>query len=72
MNTERNHDAVAIGLRLKLMRIEQGLTSIEVCERAGIQRPTLSAIEGGYYNTGIRQIAGVARALGAHVEIVKD
>ena len=44
----------------------------EVCERAGIKRPTLSAIEGGYYNTGIRQITDVAKALGAHIEVVKD
>ena len=32
----------------------------------------LTAIEGGYYNTGIRQITDVAKALGAHIEVVKD
>ena len=67
-----NTAAQQIGMRLKLLRTEQRLSSVEVCERAGIKRPTLSAIEGGYYNTGIRQITDVAKALGAHVEIVAD
>lgn len=64
--------AEQIGMKLKLLRTEQKLSSVEVCERAGIKRPTLSAIEGGYYNTGIRQITDVAKALGAHIEVVKD
>ena len=54
------------------MRTEQRLSCAEICERAGIKPPTLTAIEGGYYNTGIRQITDVAKALGAHIEVVKD
>lgn len=73
MNTKQPSTAAEIiGKRLKLLRIEQGLTSATVCERAGIKPPTLTAIEGGRYNTGIRQITDVAKALGAHIEIVKD
>lgn len=67
-----NTAAQIIGKRLKVLRVEQGLTSAAVCERAGIKAPTLTAIEGGRYNTGIRQITDVAKALGAHIEIVKD
>lgn len=67
-----NSAAVEIGRKLKVLRVEQGMLAKDVCERAGIKQPTLTAIEGGRYNTGIRQITDVAKALGAHVEIVKD
>ena len=67
-----NTAAQQIGMRLKLLRIERRMTSAAVCERAGIKAPTLTAIENGYYNVGIRQITEVAAALGAHVEIVAD
>lgn len=72
MEKKDNSAAEEIGMKLKLIRTERKMSSIEVCERAGIKRPTLSAIEGGYYNTGIRQITDVAKALGAHIEVVKD
>ena len=67
-----NSAAVEIGRRLKVLRVERGLTSAAVCEKAGIKAPTLTAIENGYYNVGIRQITEVAAALGAHIEIVKN
>lgn len=67
-----NSAAVEIGRKLKMLRVERGMLAKDVCERAGIKHPTLTAIEGGRYNTGIRQITDVAKALGAHVEIVKD
>ena len=71
-NQQENTAAVEIGRKLKMLRIERGLQSKEVCERAGIKHPTLTAIEGGRYNTGIRQITDVAKAIGAHIEVVKD
>ena len=55
-----------------MLKVERGLTSAAVCERAGIKAPTLTAIENGYYNVGIRQITEVAAALDAHIEIVKN
>lgn len=55
-----------------MLKVERGLTSAAVCEKAGIKAPTLTAIENGYYNVGIRQITEVAAALGAHIEIVKN
>ena len=72
METKDNTAAKEIGMRLRLMRTEQRLSCAEICERAGIKPPTLTAIEGGYYNTGIRQITDVAKALGAHIEVVKN
>jgi transcriptional regulator with XRE-family HTH domain len=74
MDTKKQDNTAAqeIGKRLKVLRVEQGMSAASVCEKAGIRPPTLTAIEGGRYNTGIRQITDVAKALGAHIEIVKD
>ena len=73
MESKTNNTAAEyIGKRLKLLRIEREMTATEVCEKAGIGRPTLTAIEGGYYNTGIRLINDVAKAVGAHIEVVAD
>jgi Helix-turn-helix. len=67
-----NTAAKEIGRKLKMLKVERGLTSAAVCERAGIKAPTLTAIENGYYNVGIRQITEVAAALDARIEIVKN
>ena len=67
-----NTAAVEIGTKLKMLRVKRGMLAKDVCERAGIKHPTLTAIEGGRYNTGIRQITDVAKVLGAHIEVVKD
>ena len=67
-----NTAAKEIGRKLKMLKVERGLTSAAVCEKAGIKAPTLTAIENGYYNVGIRQITEVAAALDAHIEIVKN
>ena len=67
-----NSAAVEIGIKLKMLRVKRGMLAKDVCEKANIKHPTLTAIEGGRYNTGIRQITDVAKALGAHVEIVED
>jgi transcriptional regulator with XRE-family HTH domain len=69
---KQNTAALEIGRRLKVLRTEKGLLAKEVCERAGIKSPTLTAIEGGRYNTGIQQIVNVAKAIGAHIEIIMD
>ena len=67
-----NTAAKVIGQRLKELRKEQRLGKPEVATRAGMKVPTLTAIEEGRYNTGIRQITDIAHALGAHIEIVKN
>ena len=77
MNTENVKDqdntaAKAVGQRLKELREEKGMTVKETAEKAGIRPSTLTAIEEGRYNTGIRQITDIAKAIGAHVEIVAD
>ena len=77
MNTENVKDkdnaaAKAVGQGLKELRMKKGMTVEETAEKAGIRPSTLTAIEEGRYNTGIRQITDIAHALGAHVEIVPD
>lgn len=67
-----NSAAVEIGRKLKILRKEQRLGKPEVSKRAGMKVPTLTAIEEGRYNTGIRQITDIAHALGAHIAIVPD
>lgn len=67
-----NSAAVEIGRKLKELRKEQRMGKPEVATRAGMKVPTLTAIEEGRYNTGIRQITDIAHALGAHIAIVPD
>lgn len=69
---EDNAAAKAVGQRLKELREGKGMTVKETSEKAGIRPSTLTAIEEGRYNTGIRQITDIANAIGAHVEIVAD
>lgn len=66
-----NSAAVEIGRKLKMLRVKRGMLAKDVCEAAGIKHPTLTAIEGGRYNTGIRQITDVAKVLGARIEVVE-
>lgn len=78
MNTENVKDkgdsqaAKEVGRRLRELREEQRLDKNEVATRAGIKTSTLTAIEEGRYNTGIRQITDIAHTLGAKVAIVPD
>ena len=67
-----NSAAIEIGRQLRVLKADRGMMSKDVAAQAGITQSTLTAIENGYYNFGIRQTAQVAAALGAHIEIVKD
>ena len=67
-----NSAAVEIGRRLKVLRVERGIMAKDLCEQIGMKTSTLSNIENGKWNTGIKQLQDIARALGAHIEVVKD
>ena len=67
-----NSAAIEIGRQLRVLKADRGMMSKDVSAQAGITQSTLTAIESGAYNSGIRQIAAIAKALGAHVEIIKD
>jgi putative transcriptional regulator len=50
--------------RLKLARVERGLTQAELAERAGITRQTVGLIESGRYNPTLRLCLQLAKATG--------
>ncbi len=72
MMQEDNQAAKAVGKRLRELRKAKGMVVEETAEKAGIKTSTLTAIEEGRYNTGIRQITDIAHTLGAKVAIVQD
>jgi putative molybdopterin biosynthesis protein len=53
---------------LKLARVARGLSQIELARRAGISRQSLSAIESGIYQPGVRVALKLAHELGRSVE----
>ena len=55
-----------------MLRIDRRIMAKDLCEQIGIKTSTLSNIEKGKWNTGIQQLHDIARALGAHIEVVKD
>lgn len=67
-----NSAAVEIGRRLKVLRVERGIMAKDLCEQIGLKTSTLSNIENGKWNTGIKQLQDIAHALGAHIDVVKD
>jgi putative transcriptional regulator len=50
--------------RLKLARIEAGLTQAELAERAGVTRQTIGLIEAGGYNPTLNLCIQLAQATG--------
>ncbi len=56
--------AVSIGEQLVAWRKLQGLTAVQVAERAGISRNTLRRIEVGDAGVSLQAFLGVVRALG--------
>jgi putative transcriptional regulator len=55
---------VTIENRLKLARIEAGLTQIDLAELAGVTRQTIGLIEAGKYNPTLKLCLMLARATG--------
>ena len=54
--------------RLKLARIEQGLTQAELAERAGVTRQTIGLIEAGGYNPTLNLCLQLARITGKSLD----
>ena len=57
-------DSSVLKNRLKLARIEAGLTQAELAERAGVTRQTIGLIEAGGYNPSLRLCIELARTTG--------
>ncbi|SNY09515.1 Helix-turn-helix domain-containing protein [Paractinoplanes atraurantiacus] len=63
--------AASIGEQFVAWRKLQGLTAVQVSERAGISRNTLRRVETGDTGVGMQAFLSVARALGVLEAIVK-
>ena len=50
--------------RLKLARVESGLTQAELADRAGVTRQTVGLIEAGRYNPTLNLCVQLARVTG--------
>ncbi|MGQ0655026.1 MAG: helix-turn-helix domain-containing protein [Betaproteobacteria bacterium] len=59
------------GEQLRLARLRRRLSASLVCERAGLSRPTLNAIEKGDPGVGIGTYARVLNALGLADDVLK-
>jgi transcriptional regulator with XRE-family HTH domain len=59
------------GEHIRLARLRRRLTTAMVCERAGISRPTLQAIEAGDPGVSIGAYAKVLNALGLANDLLK-
>jgi DNA-binding XRE family transcriptional regulator len=59
-----------LGLRIKQLREEAGLTQQELAEKADLQRPNIARIEVGKYSTGQDILSKIADALGKQLDIV--
>jgi transcriptional regulator with XRE-family HTH domain len=53
-----------IGQRVKALRLEKGMTQVELAAAAGTQQTSLSQIERGVRGAGVPQVVKLARALG--------
>ena len=53
-----------MNMRLRLARVERGLSQEELAEKAGVTRQTIGLIENGKYNPTLSLCIKIARALG--------
>lgn len=60
----------SVGAAIRELRLREGLTIAEVCERAGISRGMLSKIETGSTMAGMDTLARIARSLGVAMSVL--
>jgi len=54
--------------RLKLARVEGGLSQAELADRVGVTRQTIGLIEAGRYNPTLKLCLNLARATGRSLD----
>ncbi|MCC7464697.1 MAG: helix-turn-helix transcriptional regulator [Saprospiraceae bacterium] len=60
-----------VGINIKLARKRRGLTTVQVAERAGINRTTLYQVEKGNPGVAMGTYFNVLRVLGLHNDFLK-
>jgi transcriptional regulator with XRE-family HTH domain len=61
--------AQLVGQRISAARKAAGLTQKQLADRMGVSQPTVAALERGRGNPTIGQLAAVADALGAGLDV---
>jgi putative transcriptional regulator len=61
-------DDIVIENRLKLARVEMGLSQASLAERAGVTRQTIGLIEAGRYNPTLKLCLILARETGRKLD----
>ena len=61
-------DDIVIENRLKLARVELGLSQAELAERAGVTRQTIGLIEAGRYNPTLKLCLILVRETGRSLD----
>ena len=64
------NDRKRIGLRIKNLRKEQGLTQFQLAEKTGLKHENLSRIEKGKHSTGQDILSTIATALGKRLDFI--
>ena len=61
-------EEIVIRNRLKVARVEKGLTQADLAELAGVTRQTIGLIEGGRYNPTLKLCLILARETGRSLD----
>jgi putative transcriptional regulator len=61
-------EEIEIENRVKLARVEKGLTQEELADRIGVTRQTIGLIEAGKYNPTLKLCLMLARATGKSLD----
>ena len=64
------NDRKRIGLRIKNLRKEQGLTQFQLAEKAGLEQQNLCRVESGKHSTGQDILSTIASALGKQLDFI--
>ena len=64
------NDRKRIGLRIKNLRKEQGLTLFQLAEKTGLNQHNLSRVESGKHSTGQDILSTIATALGKRLDFI--
>jgi transcriptional regulator with XRE-family HTH domain len=63
---------VSIGIKLKALRLQAGLTQVQLAQACGVQQSVLTRYENDLKTPSAPRLAAVARALGVTVEEILD
>lgn len=68
---EKDYEArKRMGERIRQLRKQQGVSQVELAEKAGLIQPHIVRIEQGRYSVGLDTLQAIAKALGCTVDII--